>query len=675
MTYYNQINEIIGLKLVNITHTINLTSFMFCAFSEDQSSVSNTSYNLQICCPWVLINGKTNNIFAASGDLFSIPKNLNAMKGKVSQWKSNYTNLDEKIRKIPKEGMTVENIEISECGDMMVLFCNQLQLCTFTDFSVEQYGWWIYKYKGAHMAPLYKNDFETGRILINKGSRLYISIKDKEPVKMNENIVSKIYSKRENYDKTHFLYQLIGGRITEIERKKEELLKDAPVSWVKVSASNDLDQEYQEKIIYFYCPWRIRKKENSDIILGTADMRCCLCWDDSMKPSFRQNDFWEEKKVLLPLAEMTITDVFWSNKGNFAFELGKKYLLEFFINHSTDAVCWRGYYAKKPIYFEGGKDFYECHKSIVKDENHNLPILQQWLNELIGDKLIGIWRKGNYYALTFRHCADEVVSQLICSQAWRIMDTKAQKILIGGHDCYYPCTRLAGEEDGEIEWSDTINTRYDEFYFRVLQQESPDINGIKLSENGDLQISFENGWIFEYFDYSSLIKEEWQLRRYDGECIKAYGNNIELVKDKNHLTNTWLDTIIISQEYAEDRVFDSIYDMSDRTTTIQEAIIFRTMIGEHWMPDMMYAIDMPWRLRMGTGESVLGIGDFNLPGEHTEWSNYYENEIGLSRGDEIYEKIRDMDLRIMYVDVFPSGDGIIWLKNGWFVEIFKNNSY
>ena len=170
-------------------------------------------------------------------------------------------------------------------------------------------------------------------------------------------------------------------------------------------------------------------------------------------------------------------------------------------------------------------------RPIIKEQRHELPFLRHWLEELISNELIGISRKGNYYAFLFKRDGSNKCSQMICPQFWRITDLKTENILLGGHDCYYPCTELEDEDSKMIEWNDTINTRYEEFYPAIFSRGKLIINKIILEENGDLKICFENGMRFEYFEHSSFGEEAWQIRRFDGETLTLYGDAFK-VKEK-----------------------------------------------------------------------------------------------------------------------------------------------
>lgn len=692
MKQFEFAERIVGLKILNIEHWLNLVGIVFgeCA-TNDKTQLLDNSYGVQITCPWIICNEITGAILAASGDAFSIPKDLTKIKGHISQWQMCYTNLDEKLRELLKDEFYVEDIQISACGDLNVRFSNQMMLYTFTDFSNEQCGWWFYKCGGAYTAPLQKTTFEREIITYSnewwllkfKGDRLYFCSENMKQVGVNWVMQDVTQNHQKSVTRKKLVeLNLIGGEIIELGRAKEELLKDAPITWLKIKVPNleNVDQIY---IIYLYCPWRIRHRQNAKILAGTADMRANVCWDDSILPSLRREDFYEEKKKMIMSFKRIITDIYCFDKDNFGLEIDNQYCMDFFINHSTDAVCWRVYCLNQQIYYEGGKNFFELHRvPVLNCQSDDIRHCEQWVNELVGNELVDISRKGNYYALTFseKHSSftENVENktgfiQLICAQQWRLFDLGTQRVFVGGEDCYYPCAQLEGEDNDRINWLETNNTRYDERSLSVFKKKMR-IKRIVLTQTADLKIYFDNDMVFEYFVHSSCGQEEWQFRRSKGEKLKAYGNAIELIDSKRNERITWMDTIRINPREKNDRteVYEDLY--TEKLQIISSEILdLQALIGKSWSPRIMESINSPWRIRSSKGEILIGTGDLEIPGKNVEWVDFFENGRGRSHFDDICETIKENKAIIQSVKILASGDVIFSMSNGNYLEIFQNH--
>ena len=55
MNLNSYLEQIVGLKVLNVTHLLNLTGFVFgLCEAENKERILDNSYGLQIACPWIL---------------------------------------------------------------------------------------------------------------------------------------------------------------------------------------------------------------------------------------------------------------------------------------------------------------------------------------------------------------------------------------------------------------------------------------------------------------------------------------------------------------------------------------------------------------------------------------------------------------------------------------------
>ncbi len=679
-------DQIIGLRVLNISHLLNLTGFVLGVSSPDKQ-ISENSYGLQLACPWVLKCQKNAKILAASGDVFANPEDLKKVKGEVSEWQNNYTFLDENLEKVLHDELFVEKIEISNYGDLRVFFSKQIVLCAFTDFSEEQYGWWFYKCGGAYLAPLQKGNFveniitpcKTWWLLKSKGRIIYVS--DDNSATMETLQIRQEQEYILNEKSLSYWSQLIGGKLIEIGRKKEDTLKEAPVAWLKFRVA-DKTNGNSTFVIYFYCPWRICDKKNAEVLIGTSDIRGILCWNDLLQPALRENDYYKDKKESVQSLQLKITSTSLSKNGNLILKFGEQYYFEAFFSHSSDATFWRGYQLTKPEYYEGGKDFLDYHKkNISKESDCDFESINQYLSEITGAKLLSITRRGTYYAFTFLRGKETEASnqrydsaQLICGQQWRLVDLKTQNIIVGGRDCYLPCTQYKDVDN--INWLDTINTKYDEQCAALMNREKLYVTGVNVNKQGDLQIYFTNDVMLECFVYSSFTLEEWQIRGFNDTRINVYGNMMELVHESDTNNKCFMDTITIEPKEVPFDKLDESPNVRDVETLTNNQKDYNTLIGKHWSPWMLEDLVLPWRLcDKNTEKIILGAGDTCFPGEKTEWVDFFEKDKGSSLFDDKWAQIKDMHLIVKDVNYFPNGDVTILLTGDMFLKIFNNQGY
>lgn len=676
--------QIIGLKVLNIAHLLNLTGFVFGACSPEEQVLEN-SYGLQLACPWVLKCQENAKILAASGDFFANPEDLKKVKDEISEWQTNYTYLDENLEMVLQEDLYVEKIEISNYGDLKVFFSKQIVLCTFTDFSEEQYGWWFYKCGGAYLAPLQKGNFveniitpsETWWLLKSKGRNIYIS--DDNSATMEKLQTKQEYEYILDEKSLSYWSQLTGGELIEIGRKKEEALKEAPVAWLKFRVADEKNDN-RVFVIYFYCPWRIYDKKNSEILIATSDIRGILCWDDMLQPSLRENDYYKDKNEAVHSLKLKVMGASLSKNGNLILKFGEQYYFEAFFSQSADATFWRGYHLTNPEYYEGGKDFLDYHqKHIIKESNCDFASINQYLSEIAGAGLLSITRKGTYYAFTFSKDKESGatgqkydLAQLICGQQWRLVDLKTQNVIVGGRDCYLPCTQYKDVDN--INWLDTINTKYDERCAALMNREKLCVTGVNVNKQGDLQIHFTNDVILECFVHSSFALEEWQIRGFNGTRLRVYGNMVELVHESDTENKRFMDTITIEpEEIPFTEKLEESQSVHDVKIALNKRNDFYALNGKRWSPEMLEELKLPWRLcDQNHGDIILGTGDLCFPGEKTEWVDFFEEDKGGSLFDDKWEQIKDTNLVVKDVKYYPNGDVTIFLAKGVSLEIFNN---
>ncbi|HWL22436.1 hypothetical protein H7K20_18910 [Priestia aryabhattai] len=162
------------------------------------------------------------------------------------------------------------------------------------------------------------------------------------------------------------------------------------------------------------------------------------------------------------------------------------------------------------------------------------------VDKLVGLNLRYIGRASNLFWLGFgekilvtrRGKMEEVAEYALHIQcSWRI--AKANKIVVGSRDFYYPRTGLDNENE-HFEWDVQGNNRFDERIKSIIEDinEHTIVERFESDEVGGLKIFLSQGYLLEVFPDTSEddeYSEFWRLfnRKEDSPHFVVTGNGIE----------------------------------------------------------------------------------------------------------------------------------------------------
>lgn len=159
--------------------------------------------------------------------------------------------------------------------------------------------------------------------------------------------------------------------ISVLERKQFlSIGRASDLLWIKFG-ERAMDQKAEaggmkrrEYALDIQCPWRIKDKSNSGIILASYDIyepNSQIEWNESFDWDVQGNNLFDEKvKKIFSSVDINVDYVSVSVNNDLTVGFSNGLILETFINVSSEIECWR--------FFEKGKDehlvIYGCERKV-----------------------------------------------------------------------------------------------------------------------------------------------------------------------------------------------------------------------------------------------------------------------------------------------------------------------
>lgn len=133
MSLEDILKSLVGLKLTGSTRAANMECFKFGELTKVGKNIYG-KYALHIQCPWRIVNSK--KILIASDDLFEQPGDLTEYDPDFEWDMPNGNDRDQKLKLFfEKNTPKVKKTELSQFGDLIIIFENEMELILFPSLS------------------------------------------------------------------------------------------------------------------------------------------------------------------------------------------------------------------------------------------------------------------------------------------------------------------------------------------------------------------------------------------------------------------------------------------------------------------------------------------------------------------------------------------------------------